>query len=165
MPRTCQQWIPFFSVYELQDTLYCCEQCCINVLISSCKMPTLRKSGVSRPIFVKALNIKFHKNPSSVSRADTCRQTDRQADDQARRSDLERFATYENAPKNIKESVMRAINFAYTRRTNQCPSFSIHEPISTYKSSFLSQTDRCSRRLLSPVVGSRTISNAQNLTP
>jgi len=36
----------------------------------------LTKSEASRQIFIKARNIKFHVNPSSVNRADACEDTD-----------------------------------------------------------------------------------------
>jgi len=38
----------------------------------------LTKSGVCRQILVKVTNTKFHKNPSSESRADECGRTDGQ---------------------------------------------------------------------------------------
>ena len=38
----------------------------------------LTKSAICRQILVKVTNTKFHKNPSSASRADECGQTDEQ---------------------------------------------------------------------------------------
>jgi hypothetical protein len=49
----------YLSLHEKDSTFY----------------PILDKFGFSRQTFVKALHIKFHRNPSSGSRADTCGQT------------------------------------------------------------------------------------------
>jgi hypothetical protein len=52
----------------------------INVLSLHFSCPILADFGPSQQIFVNVPLIKFHENPPSGSRADTCGQTEGQAD-------------------------------------------------------------------------------------
>ena len=71
---------------------------CENVFMEStryiCRI--LMTLEFSRQIFEKVSNIKFHQNPSSMSRTVPCRQTDRQTDMKL----IVAFRTFSNAPKN-----------------------------------------------------------------
>jgi len=70
----------------------------------------LTKSGISRKIFVKIPNIKFHKIPSSVGRTDTREQTDRRTDMTKLRG---AFRGYAKAPKLWHTDVLGTSYFVF----------------------------------------------------
>ena len=62
----------------------------------SCQM--LMKLDISRQIFEKYSNIRFHKNPFSGRRVDPCGRTDRQTD---MTKLIVTFSNFANAPKDL----------------------------------------------------------------
>jgi hypothetical protein len=64
--------------------------------------PFITKFEISQQIFIKASTIKFHENPSTNSRANTCRQTKTQTDktQTERQTDMTKLRDCANPPKN-----------------------------------------------------------------
>ena len=64
---------------------------CLTLMSARHFYPTLNKFGFSGQISIKARNIKVHENPTSCSRAGTCRQNDRW---------ISNFRSYAKEPQN-----------------------------------------------------------------
>jgi hypothetical protein len=65
----------------------------------------LTKFGISRQIFLKFLEVKFHENPSSRIRADICGETDRRMYEQTD-GRTGAFVDYVKSPKILRYSVV-----------------------------------------------------------
>jgi hypothetical protein len=80
------QYVP--SVVDLRVAINSLEVLIVVMYLGlHVKCLILNKFGVSRQIFVKVLSFKFHENPSSGSRADTCGQMDWRTDGRTDRRD------------------------------------------------------------------------------